>query len=227
MTIISEKKFIRDTIRLMREFIETRNEKIPKMITENLRKILERRSLLNLLLNDVELGISFFHTLNLYVRARYNYIEELIRISWLFVEKPLASIKMLFEAIERGKFPLNLPVRVMGVSCKALRDSLRDIFFKYYDKKRGVWKKKISKIPDDIKYLLEKNEILSEVEERMLEQIKNSGAEFAVEDILLTPTLFQREDEIKLRVIGLIKMLKDGRLVYIPDKKLLRVIKDE
>jgi len=207
----------------MKEYIKTGAEGLPRIILNNIVDISDNADVRRILIRDTDLGISFFQMLNLYVKARHNYVEQLLQASKVSLNKPLSSIKMVLEAVKREEFPITHIVSIQGFSYEALKEGLEQLILGG-QKVRKALKKRLKRVlPEIVTHLLKKNSFLKKLEETLLNEIIKNEGKCRIEEVVRRRELVQTELEVKLRVIGVLRLLKNGNLLYDYKENIVKV----
>ena len=213
------KNEIRETIKLIREYLRSYSEYIPSKIQEKIRKFSQNDTYRRSLILHKDLGQSLFHNLQLYVRARYAYLEKLIRSGVISTKKPMFSYKVLFEHAQKGLFPVSQPVQVNGITWAALADSLSVIRKLSSLKIPESRLKKRKKLPEPLSYMVKKTIIINAFKDKIVDELFEARGSCSI-DHLLSP-LYRpiSRNSIKFRILALIHLLKNGRVKIEEDEE--------
>ena len=205
------KQEIKELVELLKEYVRTRADSIPPKIRNKIKKFIDDALYRESLLVFKDLGQSLFYNLQLYVKARYNYLREIIRYELLMGKKPLFSHKIIFETALQGKFPIGAHAEVLGISYQALIKSLLEL------KKHTLVlpikrKKRRIKIPPYVNYIYEKRRIIDYYKDLLLRELQEAGNECPL-DYLISP--WSRPipiTSITPRILALIQLIKENEI---------------
>ena len=221
------KREIIETIRLIREYIRNRLESLPSEIRERIERILEEDAYKKALVVYSDIGQNLFHNLQLYIRARYNYLEELLRFGLLSTKKPLFGLKIIFDNALSGNFPASSVVRIQGITWKALAKSIMDIKkHSIVFRSKRVLIRKDRRLPDTLQYIIRKRELINIFEKKLIDEVREADGETCIENLISPTSRPISPDSIMPRIFALLKLLKEEKLKIIEKegKSLVRLV---
>ncbi len=214
--IITLKKLVTETSKLIRRYIDNYSDELPKVILSNITEIFQNNEYLKLLVSNSDLGQSFFTNLQLYIRARYAYLEALINKALLSKKKPIFGTKLILDYASKGYFPVSQQINIRGISIEGVRKALISLVHQREVKgKSRVINGRT--LPNSIQYIIKKRERLRRIREIILSEIKIAGGECPISLMISELNRPISEETMIYRVIALIQLIRNNELEIVKE----------
>ncbi len=205
------KKLVQETIRLIKNYLDSYSENIPPLVLRNIVELYKNENYRELLVRKSDIGQSLFTNLQLYVKARHTFLEALITQALASKKRPMFSSKLILDYASRGLFPVTQQVEVKGVSLSGLRKALISLIHRREIKSKSrLIKKEI--LPEPIRYLIWKREIIGKIKELILREVNIAGGACPVRYLLTRHTRPVNEKAAIYRTIALIQLIRNNAL---------------
>jgi len=208
------RNLVHETMSLIKRYINSFSEDLPPLILRNIIKLYQNDQYRKLLVSRSDMGQSLFANLQLYVRARHAYIESLIAQALVSRKRSIFGSKLILDYASKGFFPITQQVQIKGLTILGLKKSLISLIHRREIKSESrVIRKR--KLPDSIRYILQKKEILGRVKRVILSEVKSSGGICPVRYLLPGSNRPVSRDTAIYRTIALIQLIRSNTLKLI------------
>lgn len=189
-------------LRVLKEFVKTRDERLVPEIVHLIREVRENESALRLMIEDTSLGASILEHLQRAIDVRWELLEEKIALL-RSLQRIAASSKIVYEMAFSGQYPVTSVASVLGITARSLLRALEKLRMLRETRVPPACKVEVKRVP--LPLAREYDEISKEILSRVRE-----GGRARINSLLPRSRLARRLRS--MWIAALVKLAADGRV---------------
>ncbi len=201
---INIESHVKETINIIKEYIETQNEEKAKIILERIKMYILSEEVKTFLFSNPHIAEELLEYIYLYIKHRHLKFKDVIEAGLTDLRKPSLLTKMLVKAAINGNLVIPEPPGVSMLTLATINSSIKELKARKSKARIGKYKGKLSRT-DYIFDIIDKKNLINALKQTMKKETNQDGK--PIEYVLKTNGRIAGYLERSWRLIALINML--------------------